>query len=134
MQVDVQTAKPELRATDEASTTPVPQVVAKVADALGDRLTCYIAGIKDARTLARWQQRGDVPSDSARRLQGALRAIILLSSSYRPDEIAPWFTWLNDGLDDRSPAAALHGANTDDELEIAVRAVSAAARSLLADE
>lgn len=134
MQPDVQTAKPELRATVEASTTPVPQVVAKVADALGDRLTCYIAGIKDARTLARWQQRGDVPSESARRLQGALRAILLLSSSYRPDQIAPWFTWLNDALDDRSPAAALHAATTEDELEAAMRAVSAAARARMADE
>jgi hypothetical protein len=134
MQPDLQTAKPELRATEEASTTPVPQVVTKVADALGDRLTCYIAGIKDVRTLARWQQRGDVPGDSARRLQGALRAIILLSSSYRPDQIAPWFTWLNDGLDDRSPAAALHSASTEDDLEATVRAVSAAARARLADE
>jgi len=134
MQPDSHTAKPELRAIEEAATTPAPQVVARVVDALGSRLTCYIVGTKDGDTLARWQRRGDVPADSARRLQGALQAIILLSNSYRPNEIATWFTSLNDALDDRSPAAVLHGPMTDDELEHAARSVSAAARVLLAGQ
>ncbi len=41
---------------------------------------------------------------------------------------------LNDALDDRSPAAVLHGPMTDDELEQAARSVSAAARALLAGQ
>jgi hypothetical protein len=134
METDVQTAKPEIRAQLEASTTPAPQVVARVAAVLGDRITCYIVDVKDARTLARWQHKGDVPAAAARRLQGALRAILMLSQQYRPEQIASWFTWLNDLLEDRSPASALRSATSDEAIEDQARAIVAAARAHLAGE
>jgi hypothetical protein len=129
---DAKTAKPEVRAIQEAATTPAPQVVARVVDVLGDKLTSYIAGVKDARTLVRWQQKGDVPDASARRLQMSLQAMLLMQTRYSPEHVRPWFTWLSDVLDDKSPAAVLHDANSDDEIEAAGRAVIAAAKAYLA--
>jgi hypothetical protein len=90
--------------------------------------------VKDARTLARWQHKGDVPAAAARRLQGALRAILMLSQKYRPEQIASWFTWLNDLLEDRSPASALRSATSDEAIEDQARAIVAAARAHLAGE
>lgn len=130
---DADTAKPEVRAIQEAATTPAPQVVTRVVDLIGDRLTCYIAGVRDARTIASWQAKGDVPHVSARRLQIALQTALLLRTQYQPDQIGPWFTWLSDRLDDKSPASVLHSANTEEEFDDRARALIAAAKAYLAE-
>jgi hypothetical protein len=116
--------------------TAHPSVVAGVvAEVLGDRLACYIAGVTDARTLAQWR-RWDVPDGAAQRLQGALRIILQLRQRYSDREpIAVWFTWLSELLDDRSPASVLHGAApTRVDIENATRTVLAAARAFLREE
>ncbi len=130
---DAATAKPEVRATHEAATTPPPQVVARVVDLIGDRLTCYIAGVRDVRTIASWQAKRDVPHIPARRLQIAFQTALMLRAQYQPDQIAPWFTWLSDRLDDKSPASVLHAANTEEELDDCARALIAAAKTTLTE-
>ena len=128
---DADTAKPELRAINEAAMTPAPQVVSRLVDLIGDRLTCYIAGVRDTRTIASWQTKGDVPYAPARRLQIALQTALLLSAQYEPSQIGPWFTWLSDRLDDKSPANILHDANTEEEFVDRGRALIAAAKAYL---
>jgi hypothetical protein len=130
---DADTAKPELRATQLAAMTPAPQVVARVVDLVGDRLACYIAGVRDARTLASWQTKGDVPHVSARRLQIALQTALVLGTRYQPDQISSWFTWLSDRLDEKSPASVLHNASTEEELSDLARALISAAKAHLAE-
>ena len=112
---------------------PAPQVVARVVDLVGDRLACYIAGIRDARTLASWQTKGDVPHVSARRLQIALQTALVLGTRYQPDQISSWFTWLSDRLDEKSPASVLHNASTEEELSDLARALISAAKAHLAE-
>jgi hypothetical protein len=125
--------KPKVRAIQEAATMAAPQVVASVVDLVGDRLTCYIAGVRDARTIASWQIKGDVPYASARRLQIALQIALLLRAQYEPDQIGPWFTWQSDMLDDKSPASLIHNANTEEEFDDRARALIAAAKAYLAE-
>jgi hypothetical protein len=128
---DSDTAKPELRAIQEAATTPAPQVVTRVMELIGDRLTCYIAGVSDVKTIARWRVKGDLPQPSARRLQIALQTALVLRTQYQPDQIAPWFTWLSDRLNDQSPASFLRCATTESEFEDGARALIAAAKAYL---
>jgi hypothetical protein len=121
--------------TSDTSAFPPSVVVGIVTDVLGDRLACYIAGETDARILTQWR-RGDVPNDSAQRLQGTLQIILELRKICSDHErIAPWFTWLNELLDDRSPASIMHdAAPTRIGIESATRTVLAAARAILSDE
>jgi hypothetical protein len=105
--------------------------VAEVAGTLGPRLAAAIAGVKDTRTLRHWQESGEVPHPAGSRLQAALVAILILEAQHEPDEVAAWFTWLNDELSDRSPAAVLRSASDDDSIEKAARSVVAAARAHL---
>ena len=115
-----------------AATAPPDQVVAGVIDLLGDRLTCYIAGVRDARTVASWAAKGNVPYAAARRLQIALQTALLLRKQYQPDQIAPWFTWLSEELGDKSPANALRNATSEEELFDQARSLMAAAKAYLA--
>jgi hypothetical protein len=128
---DIETAKPDVSAMQRAAMTPLPQVVAKVAEALGDRLTAVIADVKTTRTLRAWIQNGDVPIEAGKRLQGALAAIALLSAEFRPDEVSAWFSAMNDELGDASPAMVLRGAQTIEEGELRSRAVISAAKAHL---
>jgi hypothetical protein len=48
---DSDTAKPEVRAIQEATTTPLPQLISRVVYLLGDRLACFIADADDVRIL-----------------------------------------------------------------------------------
>jgi hypothetical protein len=117
----------------QAATAPPDQVVARVADLLGDRLTCYIAGVRDARAVARWKAKGNVPYVSGRRLQIALQVALLVSERYRPEEIAPWFTWLCDELGDKAPADVLRCATTEEEFFKTARALVAVAKVYLVE-
>jgi len=128
---DEKSAKPEIVARTRSATTPMPRVVAAVVDILGPRLTAAIAGVKDVRTLRHWQESGDVPHPAGLRLQAALVAILILEAQHQRDEVAAWFTWLNDELSDRSPAAVLRSATDDEGIEKASRSVVAAARAHL---
>jgi hypothetical protein len=128
---DADSAKPELRAIQEAATTPTPLVVARVVELIGDKLVCYIAGVRDGRVIEHWRTKGDVPRIAARRLQIALQTALLLGTRYQPDQIAPWFTWHSDLLNDRSPASVLHDAHTSEELDDLARSLIAAAKVYL---
>ncbi len=126
------TAKPGMAAELNARLTPKPLLVSAVAEVLGTRLTAYILGVKDTRTIARWARTGDFDLLEQRKLQGALAAITLLKGRHSADSIAPWFTFITDALDDASPSAILRRAN-DDDVERATAQVIAAARRDLAD-
>ena len=124
-------AKAGSSGTGGSGDDPALQVLPRVLDLIGDRLTCYIAGVRDARTIASWQAKGDVPYVSARRLQLALQTALLLRTQYQPDQIVRWFTWLSDRLGDKSPACVLHSASTEEEFADHARALVGAAKAYL---
>jgi hypothetical protein len=130
---DSDTAKPEVRAIQEATTTPLPQLVSRVVYLLGDRLACFIADADDVRILESWRAKGNARSISVRRLNIALQTALILRTRYQPDQIAPWFTWLNERLDDKSPASVLRSANTAEELADRARSLLAAAKMYLVE-
>jgi hypothetical protein len=130
---DHSTAKPDLAATREASLTPAPQVVAKVRDTLGPRLTAFIAGVKDARTVESWTKPdAKIPDLANRRLQVTYAATLTLNQRYDRDAVAAWFTWLAEVLDDCSPASIL-AQTTEHDVENRGREILRAARSHLAE-
>jgi hypothetical protein len=46
--------RPDLAAHREALTLPWQELVKRLADMVGRKLTAYIAGVKDVRALDRW--------------------------------------------------------------------------------
>jgi hypothetical protein len=130
---DTASAKPDVRANQQAATTPAHQVVVRLREILGTPLTMYLTDVKDVRTLDRWAAKADIPSLQARRLQAAYAAALVLQQRYRdPAHIAAWFTWLAETLDDASPAAYLRAIRDLDDAESRARAVLRSARLYLA--
>ena len=128
MPQDLATAKPDVAASREASTLPAHRVVTRVADTIGPRITALIAGVKDTRTITAWKESGRIPTLEFRKLQIALAAILTLSPRYGdPSSIGAWFTWLNDSLDDYSPASLIAEA-TEENVDSRGRDVVRAAR------
>jgi len=126
-------AKPGMVAELKAQLTPKPRLVTAVTDVLGAKLTAYVLGVKDTRTIAKWAHTGDFDLLTQKKLQGALAAITLLQERHTADAIAPWFTFITDALDDVSPSAILRQAIDEDDVERATARVIAAARRALAD-
>jgi len=111
--------------------TPVPLLLKRVIDLIGDRLTCYIVGFGDAEALATLQSEGDPPWLTTHRLEVALQTALVLRTQYSDDQIAVWFTWMNDHLNDESPARFLRSVATEDECQTHARALIAAAKAYL---
>jgi hypothetical protein len=111
-------ANPDQAAQNIASATPPPVLAQRLIAILGPRLVAYIGGVKDSRTVEAWSRgQSDMSRAAARRVQLAYACALALSDRYDHSGITAWFTWLNDMLDDTSPAAFLSGAESDEELD-----------------
>lgn len=95
----------------QAIQTPLANLATTLQTALSRRLTAYIAGVSDARTVTRWAA-GDVTEirDHAveQRLRTAYEIHALLMNYESAPTVKAWFIGLNPQLDDISPAQALH--------------------------
>lgn len=88
---------------------------------LGQKLTAYVAGLKDVKTVGQWA-RGKVepPALTRERLRAAFHATELLAVRYGDEAAQGWFFGANSSLDYRAPAAVLREAETPEELALIV--------------
>ena len=109
-------------AISRASVLAQPSEMAKYLQGhLGQKLTAYLAGLKDAKTVGQWA-RGKVqpPALTRERLRAAFHATELLRARYGDEAAQGWFFGANSSLDYRAPAAVLREAETPDELTLIV--------------
>lgn len=88
---------------------------------LSRRLTAYITGVKDGKTVTRWVN-GEITvarEDNELRLRTAYEIAQLLLQFDSPQTVRAWFIGLNPQLDDRSPAQALHEGQLREALSAA---------------
>jgi len=84
---------------------------------LGQKLTAYLAGLKDVKTVGQWAKgRVEPPALTRERLRAASHAAELFNVRYNDKAAQGWFFGANSSLDDRAPAAVLREAQTPDEL------------------
>lgn len=95
----------------------LPELAAYLQAHLGQRLTAYLAGIKDAKAVGQWIQGRAEPSAIGReRLRAGYHAAVVLSVAFGDRAAQGWFFGANSALDDRAPAAVLREAGTPDEI------------------
>jgi len=120
-------ARPELAAHRAATAASFADVVRDLSDALGKKLTAYLAGVKDARAIDRWITGSDPYKGADERLRRAYVVALTLREGEHPRVVQAWFTGLNPELEDRSPIRLLAEGTEDD-----ARAVLSAARAFRA--
>lgn len=111
------------RAHRQSVHASVAEVAGYLQELLSRRLTAYIAGVKDARTVTRWAS-GEVENaryENEQRLRTAYEIAQLLVRFDSPRVVKAWFIGLNPQLGDVSPAEAIH----DGELKEAMSAARA---------
>lgn len=111
------------RAHRQSVRASVAEVAGYLQELLSRRLTAYIAGVKDARTVTRWAS-GEVENaryENEQRLRTAYEIAQLLVRFDSPRVVKAWFIGLNPQLGDVSPAEAIH----DGELKEAMSAARA---------
>ncbi len=100
---------------------PLDGAVRELQGLLSRRLTAYIAGVKDAKTVTRWVngETTDMRQASEERVRTAYEIMQLLLAFDSPEVVRAWFIGLNPELGDVSPAEALHEGRLKEALSAA---------------
>lgn len=107
------------RDTSLASIQEVSQLLQEV---LSRRLTAYIVGVRDGKTVTRWAN-GEVTEirdyETERRLRTAYEITQLLLTEESPRTVRAWFIGLNPQIDDTPPAETIVEGRLKDALSAA---------------
>jgi hypothetical protein len=92
----------------QAVTSDIAKVAGYLQEHLGQKVTAYLSGVKDAKLVGQWAagkvQPRPMPSF---RLRSAYQAARYLVDAYGSNTAQAWFFGRNNQLDGRAPASAL---------------------------
>ena len=106
-------ARPGVRAHIESTRLPFADLVTKLTGVIGKKLTAYIAGKNDVRSVDRWMQGQGSYSDAELRLRFAYQIVKSLAEHDSPAVVQSWLTGINPELRDRTPIRLLREADLD---------------------
>jgi hypothetical protein len=97
------------QAYQQSVRAPISEVATFLQQVLSRRLTAYVAGVKDGKTVTRWVNGEvlEVRQESEERLRTAYEIAQLLTQFDSPRIVKAWFIGLNPQLEDVSPAEAI---------------------------
>lgn len=120
--------RPGLEAHRQAITLPFPKLVSQLAAIIGRKLSAYIAGVKDVRTVDGWIKGSAPYRDAEERLRLAFQVVRTLSDHDSPRIVQAWLAGVNPELGDRIPLRLLR----EGDLSVVGPEVMAAARAFIA--
>jgi hypothetical protein len=128
MVVSIGLPRPDLAAHREALSLAWPELVTRLTEIIGRKLTAYIAGVKDVRALDRWINGTEPYGDVEERLRFAYQVVRTLSQHDSPRIVQAWLTGVNPELGDRVPLRVLR----DGDLTTVAPEILGAARAFIA--
>ena len=128
MAISVAPSRPDLAAHREALSLPWPEIVRRLTEIAGRKLTAYIAGVKDVRALDRWINGSEPYGSVEERLRFTFQVVRTLSQHDSPRVVQAWLTGVNPELGDRVPLRLLR----DGDLNIVAPKILGAARAFIA--
>jgi hypothetical protein len=128
MAVRVAQPRPDLAAHREALSLAWPELVRRLTEIVGRKLTAYIADVKDVRALDRWINGTEPYGDVEERLRFTYQVVRTLSQHDSPRIVQAWLTGVNPELGDRVPLRVLR----DGELGTVAPEILGAARAFIA--
>ncbi|MGH2534601.1 MAG: XRE family transcriptional regulator [Thermomicrobiales bacterium] len=106
----------------QAVAASVSEVAGLLQELLSRRLTAYIAGVKDGKTVTRWAN-GEVTEirdhGTEQRLRAAYEIAQLLLSHDSPQTVKVWFIGLDPALGDTAPAEAIRAGRLQEAFSAA---------------
>jgi hypothetical protein len=120
--------RPGLEAHREAISLPFPELVSRLAALIGRKLTAYVAGAKDVRTVDGWINGNASYRDADPRLRLTFQVVRTLTDHDSQRIVQAWLTGVNPELGDRVPLRLLR----EGDLNVVGSEVLAAARAFIA--
>ena len=119
------TAEPEMIEREAVMATSA-ELAAYLQGELGQQLTAYLTGLRDAKMVGRWAGGKSAPREAANlRLRYAFRIARMLIDAYGADTAKAWLVGANTRLDDEAPASVLRHAQSPEDLRRLVPAARA---------
>ncbi len=106
----------------QAMTASVQELSRLLQEVLSRRLTAYIAGVQDAKTVTRWANGAvlEIRDYAAeQRLRTAYEIVQMLLVEESPQTVRAWFIGLNPQIGDTPPAEAISEGRLKDALTAA---------------
>jgi hypothetical protein len=120
--------RPGLRAHQESLTLTFPELVKRLADLIGRKLTAYVAGVTDVRALDRWIEGRQAYGEAEPRLRLTFQVVRTLLDHDSAKVVQAWLMGVNPELGDRVPLRLLR----EGDLTLVGPEVLAAARAFIA--
>src|ERR1700688_4089408 len=111
MVVKVAPPRPDLPAHREASSLAWPEVITRLREIVGPKLTAYITGLDDVRVLDSWINGTEPFGDVEERLRFTYQVVRTLSQHDSPRIVQAWLTGVNPELGDRVPLRVLRNGD-----------------------
>lgn len=111
-----------MQAHKQAVSTPLNEMVSALQVRLSRRITAYIAGVDNGKTVSRWAS-GEVPTirdpEVEQKLRTAYEIFLLLTNYESVNTVKAWFIGLNPQLGDVAPIDALREGRLKDSIAAA---------------
>ncbi len=121
-------SRPGLTAHRESLALRFPELVQRLVEVIGRKLTAYVAGIKDVRAVDRWIAGGEPYGEAESRLRLTFQVVRTLLEYDSAPVVQAWLMGVNPELGDRVPLRLLR----EGDLAIIGPEVLAAARAFIA--
>jgi hypothetical protein len=103
----------------QAMQAPLSEVAGLLQEVLTRRLTTYLCGVKDGKTILRWAS-GEVTEirqhETEQKLRAAYEIVQLLLQFDAPTTIRAWFIGMSPELDDMAPAEVIRAGQLKDAM------------------
>ena len=120
--------RPDLAADREALSLAWPEIVKRLTEIAGRKLTAYIAGVNDAGALDQWINGTEPHGEVEERLRFTYQVVRTLSQHDSPRIVQAWLTGVNPELADRVPLRVLR----DGDLSTVAPEILGAVRAFIA--
>ena len=115
--------RPDLEAHRNSLMLPMPDLLSMLTSQIGKKLTAYVAGVDDVKTIESWIEGEPVPRDAESRLRLTYQIVMTLTIADTPRVAQAWLIGVNPELGDRVPARLLREGKLD---QVASQIVGAA--------
>lgn len=107
----------------QAVTSDIAKVAGYLQEHLGQQVTAYLSGVKDAKLVGQWAAGKVQPRPMPKhRLRSAYQAARYLVDAYDNETAQAWFFGRNSQLDGRAPAFALRESKDPEDWSFVVTA------------
>jgi hypothetical protein len=105
--------QPDLEAHRNSLTLPIPDLLSTLTSKIGKKLTAYVAGVDDVKTIESWIAGEPSPRDAERRLRLTFQIVMTLTIADTPAAAQAWLMGVNPELGDRVPVRLLREGKLD---------------------